>query len=310
MNIISDAPEYADSFLPLNLNWHTVRKNTLNTTIRELVNALFPDRELFISERATDTDWKWLFVSEFSRSSQFEILKSISLSSRQNKDNILCLAGAGDNFKGYRDRKWVAVPGNIHLAGWLHPGCPIENFHSGFTILTAVSAIQIIDFIPGLKSKAMIRWVNDIVIGRAKVGGVLTLTRSQGEIVTDAFIGIGLNVQTAPAVQADLFVPETASLGSYLDNPEDINLSEILIGLVEQLDLNYKVMLQNGYNQLLNFYRDRCNILGRMVEIYSDPLAGKPQKTHQGIVTKIGRNLELYLDHSKTPVTYGRLILY
>jgi len=45
----------------------------------------------------------------------------------------------------------------------------------------------------------MLKWPNDLVLGNAKLGGILVESKTQGEKVSFAILGIGLNVNQGKA---------------------------------------------------------------------------------------------------------------
>ena len=77
-----------------------------------------------------------------------------------------------------------------------------------------------IDTIPELSGKAGIKWVNDVLIDGAKVSGVLAYTQQEGDNVTAATLGIGLNLKTTPRIDPSPFVPRAASLTDFCPNRE------------------------------------------------------------------------------------------
>jgi biotin-(acetyl-CoA carboxylase) ligase len=201
------------------------------------------------------------------------------------------------------------LEGNIHLSAFLAPGQKVDHFGVGFTILSAVSVVETIDFMEGLEKKASIKWVNDILIANAKVSGVLAHTQSQGEIVTSAVLGIGINVESTPHVERDPFVPGVASLRDFVPSSNKCNQRLVFNKLAPCLDRNYRLLLSGEYLRLLDFYRQRSQVIGREVSVYPDLGGVTSEELVSGRVISIGENLELYLEGVKTPVSKGRLVL-
>ena len=113
--------------------------------MQDLAENLFRANTIYETWLNADSIWKYFFIVEHSQQSQFEALRDLVREKQEFENGILCLARSGDHFKGYRNRTWVAVPGNIHLSVLLKPNQPIAHFHTGFTILAANSAIQALD---------------------------------------------------------------------------------------------------------------------------------------------------------------------
>ena len=109
-------------------------------------------------------------------------------------------------------------------------------------------------------------------------------------------------------VKPDRFVNRVACLQQFIGK-KDCTRDVIFKALLRQLALNYEKLLSGAYQDLYNFYIQRSLIIGRQVEIYSDPLQGEHQKITEGKVKTIGKNLELYLNGFTEPIWKGRLIL-
>lgn len=309
MQIITDNVSFAGSHLEMSPSWGKTGPKRLAVSLRKLAGRLFGKKALFSATLESSSLWSYLFLVEFSPRSQFEIFKELLAEEADLPGGIVCLAGSGKGFKGYRNRNWAAVPGNLHLSVLLKPKQPIEHFHVGFTILSANALVQAIDSIEGMQRQATIKWVNDVLLEGAKVGGVLTHTQTQGREVTAAVLGLGLNVQRVPDVSPDSFVPSVTSLQNHCLNPLSGSRGRVLKRVLDCLDTNYHLLINDSYNELLGFYRERSAIIGRRVTVYSDPPQGLPQLLAEGKVLSIGTNLELELEGQKKPLTGGRLVL-
>ncbi len=222
---------------------------------------------------------------------------------------ILCLAGSGKKFHGFKNRAWISMPGNIHLSVFFAPGKQIRNFSSGFMILAAVSVLQTLDTIPTLQKKSMIKWVNDIFIEDAKVCRVIAHTLTQGKIVSGVVLGIGLNVEVSPVVEPTVFVPKISSLQDIVPNEIKIDSKTIYAQLIKNLQKNYSVLISGNYNKLIEFYKLRSLVIGKDVKILTDNLKTKSEIIASGRVVSIGENLELFFENRSTPVTKGRLVI-
>lgn len=226
-------------------------------------------------------------------------------------DRTLAVAGSGDGFHGLRDRPWAAAAGNLHLVVAWRPGRAVPRFVPGFVALPAVAAAECLARFGGAAATARIKWPNDLVIGRAKLAGVLTHAQAVGDVVTDVILGIGLNVGTVPAVAPDPFVPAVTRLADHAAGPVDLPL--VLAALAEDLDRNYRLLRDGGWRELLDRYRALSCLPGRAVTVVADgPRAAGGAAGRilaQGIVEAIGDDLELWLRGRPEPVRHGRLVL-
>lgn len=309
MYVYTDNIEFAEKNFAEKPAWKDTALSDLDEKTRSLAGRLFPDPGLLKSAFVKSNAWNYLFIVKHTTQSQFDILIELGREQHDLPGGILCLAESGKKFHGFRNRPWASLKGNIHLATFLAPGQKVPFFHVGFTILSAVSVVQTIDTLHGLQGRASIKWVNDILLENAKVSGVIAHTLTQGEAVTGAVLGIGMNVETTPTVKRDPFVPGVISLRDILPDATLCNQQIVFNRLIEMIEQNYRKLLDGRYHDLLDFYRKRSLIIGKNVVIHADPAEGEAgEEIIRGEVEAIGDNLELYLKGIPTPVTRGRLV--
>lgn len=308
MAIYCDSLEFAAEVLPQELVPQLRFAPAGTADADPLVTSLLGDRaDVHVSAMALP-DWASLFLAADAARSQCDQLVALSRNGHDIPDRTVCLARTGHGFRGFKGRTWSAAPGNIHLAVHFVPGQAVERFEVAFTILAALSVVDAVDAVPGLRHRAGIRWVNDIVVDGAKLGGVLAHTQTCGRTVTSAILGIGLNVESTPAVEPTPFVPTVVSLRDLAGGPA-ASMRALFDGLLGALERNYALLLQAGYRPLLDRYRQRSTILGRECTICTDESDLVPQVIAAGRVVGIGDGLELRLEGREAPVTRGRLFV-
>jgi BirA family biotin operon repressor/biotin-[acetyl-CoA-carboxylase] ligase len=112
--------------------------------------------------------------------------------------------------RGTQGRVWDSPVGNLHLSVLLRPDGPAREAPQ-WALLAAVALHDT----AGAKSR--LKWPNDLMLGEAKAGGILTesATTPEGGIAWLA-LGIGVNLAHAPTVPGRA----TAALGA--EPPEDV----------------------------------------------------------------------------------------
>lgn len=309
MATYSTSTEYAAAILPREAARCLAPVEELDPSLRSVALAIFPGHPRIHAAPQDVFPGGHLFLSEFSARSHYDQLVELVRDGSCVPDRVACLAGSGLDFHGFKGRPWAALPGNLHLVVHLAPDRPVDRFHVAFTVLAALSAVEAVDGIPGLEGRAGLKWVNDVLVDGAKVAGVLAYTQSQGEKVTSAVLGIGLNVEATPVVDPTPFVPGAASLRDFLPPAVPDMQARALHGLLHALDRNYLTLLQRGFGPLLARYRDRSLVVGEEVTVCTEVSDQSLRVVAGGVVAGLGESLELFLEGRPEPITGGRLIL-
>jgi biotin-[acetyl-CoA-carboxylase] ligase BirA-like protein len=308
MLIYTDIPDYANRLLTSDVSFVPLAQRSTLEIPFQISDQLYPEKNIFVGSSEVNHLFNHFFISEYVPFSQYDMLLRYATMDDINHGDILCFAGSGKNFHGFRQRKWASVSGNIHLSVLLHPKRTIEHAETSFLLLAANTVTQTINELDRVQQKAMIHWVNDIMIDSFKVGGVLAQTQIQGRIIDRVILGIGLNVDKSPEIENDRFVKKATHVNKFVAG-DPYPLSRILLILIKNLERNYSVILENKYHDLLNYYIDHSLLIGKQVEVYSDPREGTDYKFAEGVVTGITENLELILDGQQESIRKGRIKL-
>jgi biotin-[acetyl-CoA-carboxylase] ligase BirA-like protein len=268
-----------------------------------LLHAVFEGSPALHRAPADVTGWRAILVRDHAQGSQYDLLIQLLRAGVAVPDGVACLARTGSGMRGFRGRAWSAHAGNIHLVVHFAPERPIERFDSAVTALAAVSAAEAADAaLVNSPHQARIKWVNDILVDGRKVGGVLAFTQTRDAVVTSVLLGVGLNVETTPAVDRSPYVPAAGSLREVAPSCRAAHVLPVLLGSLRR---NYELLLREGAGPLLAAYRERSATIGEHVTVVSDDVAA--DVLAEGRVTGIGDGLELLIDGRAEPVTRGRI---
>ena len=167
------------------------------------------------------------------------------------------------NGHGRRGRSFQSSGGvGVYLSLLIRPDCaPTDLMH--LTCATAVAMCEAIENAAGFRPG--IKWTNDLVYGKKKLGGILTELgfTSNGQL-DYAIIGIGINC----CQQKDAFAPEiqdiAASLsmvtGTEIDRPK---VAAAIMDALHQMDRQ----LLTGKEELLDQYRKDCITIGQEISL-------------------------------------------
>jgi biotin-[acetyl-CoA-carboxylase] ligase BirA-like protein len=308
MLIYTDSPEYTHRIATSKVLFHPLDKNSTSEIPQEISDELYPEKKIFVGSMKSDLKFNHYFISPYVPISQYDLLIRYAKSNKCLEEDILCFAGSGKNFHGFRQRKWASEAGNIHLSILLHPKRRLEHVETSFLILAANALTKTINDLERMQNKAMIHWVNDVMIDSFKVGGVLAHTQIQGEIADKVILGIGLNLDSSPEIEQDRFVKQVTHVNKFVEG-ESYPLGSVLSSLIYNIEQFYSAILENKYHDLLNFYIDHSLLIGKKVDVYSDPREGNQNKYAQGVVAGITENLELILDGGQEIIRKGRVKL-
>lgn len=162
--------------------------------------------------------------------------------------------------RGRRGRTWVSPPGrNLTMSVGLRPRLgAIDAWQLGLAAgLAARSACAAV-------APVWLKWPNDVVAsdGR-KLGGLLVETAIDGEALTEAVIGIGINVNWAVAEMPEEFAATATSLSALAGSEVDrVALLERLLGALEA-----EVERIESGDSPLDRYRDACRTIGASVAV-------------------------------------------
>jgi biotin-[acetyl-CoA-carboxylase] ligase BirA-like protein len=308
MFIFTDSISFAETLLTPTPYWQFLSNKELQPSHR-LIPDLLQTKNVYMAEDPGSPGWKCQIFSKRSLHSQFDYLAQAAARQEAFPTPALCCSGSGQNFHGFKQRPWIAVPGNLHISAMLSPEKKIDQCGVAFTVLSTVSALQVIDGIGGLTGRAQVKWVNDILIDSSKVGGVLTTVQTTGQTVTKAIVGIGLNVLTRPFVEPTPFVPRVGALTDFTRSSTEISLGEVFRLLATTLYTNYGKLLEGEFQSLLNLYRSRSIVIGKPIRLCKDTSDDAVIEINSGIVESICDNLELVFEESSRRHSLGRVLL-
>lgn len=99
------------------------------------------------------------------------------------------LASRQTSGRGQRGHHWLSEPGGLYLSLAARPNLAAQDSAQ----LTIASAWGIARSLRDGQIPVSLKWLNDIFLQGRKLGGILTETRLQGDRMTTAVIGVGVN---------------------------------------------------------------------------------------------------------------------
>ncbi|MBO4449274.1 MAG: biotin--[acetyl-CoA-carboxylase] ligase [Clostridiales bacterium] len=196
--------------------------------------------------------------------------------------------------KGRRGRSFLSPPGcGIYMSYLLRPKTGIEKI-SEITCWTAVAVCEAIKEAYGLESG--IKWVNDVLMNRMKICGILTEASIEAEsgAIDSCIIGIGINVNEKRSdFPAEL--SEVASSISIENGGKTFMRSDLAAILIRRLD-ELASGWPDSHADYLEAYRRLCITPGNQIEAFTTISGDSEGKTGEALSIGDDFSLEVRFD--------------
>ncbi len=187
------------------------------------------------------------------------------LAAQGAEHGTILLANHQTDGRGRIGRSFHSPAGlGVYLTMILRPQCQASQLMH-LTCAAAVAACDAVEAVTSLRPG--IKWTNDLVSGKQKLGGILTeLSLDAQGNVSYALIGIGLNCNHQPSDFPEEIRPIATSLAAISGKPVDRGC--IAVAIVSALD-NMAGRLLTDKPLLLERYRADCVTIGKEVSVHS-----------------------------------------
>ena len=184
------------------------------------------------------------------------------LAARGAPHGTVLIADSQTGGRGRMGRSFYSPAGSgIYLSMLLRPGCPARDLMH-LTCATAVAAADGIQAATGLRPG--IKWTNDLVVGKKKLGGILTeLSLDSCGNAEYAIIGIGINCNQS----SENFPEEIRQIATslHLAVGKEVDRAQV----IAQLLVAFQHMSENLRNPIatLDRYRADCITVGQEISL-------------------------------------------
>jgi BirA family transcriptional regulator, biotin operon repressor / biotin---[acetyl-CoA-carboxylase] ligase len=164
------------------------------------------------------------------------------------------------NGRGQRGNIWQSDLGGLFMSVILQPNLAAANAHQ----ITLWSAWGITKALNETGANVKLKWLNDLLIDRRKLGGILTETRIEAGKIRYAVVGIGLN-WTNEVPESAITLGELPTTLSSMDELIEVVLKGIKMGQT-RCDREGMVSILAEYLEMLNDKNVRQTINGRELQ--------------------------------------------
>lgn len=177
----------------------------------------------------------------------FPVLDSTNSYAKQvleklNKNELTLITASHQTAgRGRYKRKWVSEPNQNIYATFVFFFDGTQEKIRNLPQILALAALEVL--LKSASLKIEIKWPNDLVAGGKKIGGILSETSIDGDLVT-VIIGIGINVNMPEAGLQKIDKPATSLL---YETGQNFELEPLLEKLSEIFNEYLESFLANGF---------------------------------------------------------------
>lgn len=197
----------------------------------------------------------------------FESIDSTNTAAKQMAatgapEGTVLLADLQTGGRGRMGRSFHSPAGcGIYMSVILRPKCPAPQLMH-LTCAVAVAAADAIEAATGLRPG--IKWTNDLVFERRKLGGILTeLSLDKNGCIDYAVLGIGINC----CQKAEDFPEEIQGIATSLQlcTGKPVNRAAVAAAMIEALERMNHTLIDAG--AFLPCYRTNCITIGQAISL-------------------------------------------
>ena len=164
--------------------------------------------------------------------------------------------------RGRLGRSFQSLGGmGVYMSVILRLQVPVDQLMH-LTCAAGVAMMQAVEAVSGIRPQ--MKWINDLVVDRKKLGGILTEMSVDKGLVDYAVVGIGINCLQQP----EDFPPEIAGLATSLSLAagHPITPAKLAAAMVEALWKMDRTLFSEKA-QLMAEYKENCITLGKEIQV-------------------------------------------
>jgi BirA family biotin operon repressor/biotin-[acetyl-CoA-carboxylase] ligase len=161
--------------------------------------------------------------------------------------------------RGRRGRQWSSPRGNLYLSLLLRPAVRSAEA-AGLGFLAAIALAEVLSELLPPERAIRCKWPNDVMVGGAKIAGILLEAEAMGEGAPVLVMGIGVNVESHPEGLAYPVTSVAAAGGR-------IGVEGLLESLSERLLHWFALWKRAGFAPIRERWLDFAAGLGEAVEL-------------------------------------------
>jgi len=180
-------------------------------------------------------------------------------------EGTVAIAETQTKGRGRLDREWISPTGGLWFSLILRPNLsPTEAVK--LTLVAGLAVAKVLREMFDLKTET--KWPNDVLVNGRKICGVLTEMNTRGETVDFVVVGVGVNVNFDVE---NVFPEQLKKVATSLEKEvgRKVKLENLFRALLERLENLYELFIKEGFNPILEGWKNYAGFLGCKVEVSS-----------------------------------------
>lgn len=173
----------------------------------------------------------------------------LRLAAAGEPEGLAVLARRQTAGRGRDGRAWQSPAGNLHLSLLLRPDAPVREAPRWALLGGVALAEALAGFLPETAALRL-KWPNDVLLGGAKLGGLLSEASAREGRLDWVVLGLGANLAVAPAVAGRA----TTCIAAHAAGPEP---EAVAVALVAAVDRWHRRLAASGFGPLLDAWQRR-----------------------------------------------------
>lgn len=197
-----------------------------------------------------------LFSFEQIESTNDEIKRIVTADYSQD---VLVITETQTRGRGRRGRRWYSPPGNLYMSFSKTP--PVNPASLGqISLVIGIAVYKAIQKLIPDSAQIALKWPNDVLINKMKVGGILVETEQfPGQEYATCFAGVGVNILSSP----EMVIFPACSLREFIKELPD--RTKLALDIMKEFDILYDSWVKNGFSQIRDEWLSISYGLGKAV---------------------------------------------
>lgn len=176
----------------------------------------------------------------------------------EKQDDTLMIAFFQSKGKGRYGRKFFSPENGLYFSYLLNEEMTFQQSQF-ITPIMGIAASYAIDEVFGVNTS--IKWVNDILLEKKKICGILTECKVEKNICHDIVVGVGINVYSSD------FPEDIKDTAGFIEEKKDSDKREDLIVKIMQ---NFLEFLSEDRDSLVEKYRNKATFIGNEIKVHKN----------------------------------------